>query len=129
VGHSGADAVHTHMTNTRITDPEILEHRYPVRVNRFSIRKNSGGNGKWRGGNGIVREFLFNEKMSVNILAQHRIEKPFGLNGGGPGKPGKQVLIRKSGQRIALRGLAQVEVQEGDRIIIETPGGGGTGRG
>lgn len=129
LGHPGADAVHTHMTNTRITDPEILEHRYPVRLNRFSIRKNSGGTGKWRGGDGIIREFLFNEKMSVNILAQHRSEKPFGLMGGGPGKTGKQVLIRKTGQRIALRGLAQAEVQEGDRILIETPGGGGTGRG
>ncbi len=128
MGKNGADAVHTHMTNTRITDPEILEHRYPVRLGSFSIRQNSGGKGKWKGGNGIVRELIFNDKMSVNILAQHRKEKPYGIAGGGSGKTGKQMLIRKDGAEILLRGQAQIEVKKGDRVIVETPGGGGAGR-
>jgi 5-oxoprolinase (ATP-hydrolysing) len=127
IGHAGADAVHTHMTNTRITDPEILEHRYPVMLENFSIRPNSGGKGKWRGGNGIIREFCFKERMSVNILAQHRREKPYGLKGGDFGKTGLQRLIREDGNRILLTGLAQTEVFKGDKIIIETPGGGGAG--
>ncbi|MCE7862050.1 MAG: 5-oxoprolinase [Bacteroidetes bacterium CHB5] len=126
-GFAGADAVHTHMTNTRITDAEILEHRYPVLLTRFEIRKNSGGKGKWRGGDGVIREVKFNEKMEVNLLTQHRIEKPYGMAGGKPGKRGEQYLIR-NGEKIRLTGLATIEVNDGDKILIETPGGGGWGK-
>jgi 5-oxoprolinase (ATP-hydrolysing) len=126
-GYAGADAVHTHMTNTRITDAEILEHRYPVLLTRFEIRKNSGGKGKWRGGDGVIREVEFNEKMEVNLLTQHRVEKPYGMAGGKPGKCGEQYLIRSNGEKIELPGLATVQVNASDRIVIETPGGGGWG--
>ena len=127
-GFNGADAVHSHMTNTRITDPEIFELRYPVHLNRFEIRKNSGGQGKWRGGDGIIREILFREKMDVNILSQHRKEKPFGLKGGSPGKTGEQVHIPASGKAKKLKGMDSLSVNPGDKIIIKTPGGGGWGK-
>jgi len=125
-GYAGADAVHTHMTNTRITDAEILEHRYPVLLTRFEIRKNSGGKGKWRGGDGVIREVTFNETMEVNLLTQHRKEAPYGMAGGKAGKRGEQFLIR-NGKKIRLTGLATIEVNGVDRILIETPGGGGWG--
>ena len=127
-GFDGADAVHSHMTNTRITDPEILELRYPVRLNRFEIRKNSGGNGKWRGGEGAVREIQFNEKMEVNILSQHRIEKPYGGAGGHPGKRGEQIHTSGVGKITHLKGMAQLTVKAGEKITIKTPGGGGWGK-
>ncbi|MBP9925543.1 MAG: hydantoinase B/oxoprolinase family protein [Cyclobacteriaceae bacterium] len=123
-GFNGTDAIHSHMTNTRITDPEILEFRYPVRLERFEIRKNSGGEGRWLGGNGVVREISFKEKVEVNILSQHRVEKPYGLSGGSSGKPGKQRLISRK-KVIPLKGMDNVLAEIGDRIIIETPGGGG----
>jgi 5-oxoprolinase (ATP-hydrolysing) len=126
-GFHGADAVHSHMTNTRITDPEVLEHRYPVRLNKFEIRKNSGGKGKWNGGNGAVREIQFNEKMEVNILSQHRIEKPFGGAGGQPGKRGEQTHTSRGGKITKLKGMAQLTVKAGEKITIKTPGGGGWG--
>jgi 5-oxoprolinase (ATP-hydrolysing) len=127
-GFDGADAVHSHMTNTRITDPEILELRYPVRLEKFEIRKNSGGKGKWKGGDGIVREMVFKEDMEVNILSQHRKEKPYGLKGGKAGKAGEQVLINTSGKKRKLRGMDNVSVKKGDKIIIKTPGGGAWGK-
>ena len=127
-GFHGADAVHSHMTNTRITDPEVLEHRYPVRLNKFEIRKNSGGKGKWNGGNGAVREIQFNEKMEVNILSQHRIEKPFGTKGAAPGKKGQQSHRSSEGKITQLKGMAHLTVTAGDRITIKTPGGGGWGK-
>lgn len=127
-GFNGTDAIHSHMTNTRITDPEILELRYPVRLERFEIRKESGGKGKWKGGEGVIREILFKEKVEVNILSQHRIEEPYGLAGGTAGKRGKQKLITAQGQTIALRGLDSTTANVGDRIVIETPGGGGYGK-
>lgn len=127
-GFDGCDAVHHHMTNTRITDPELLEWRYPVRLVRFSIRKNSGGRGKWRGGNGIVREMLFLAPLEINILSQHRIEVPFGMKGGMPGKPGAQRIVRKDGRTDHLQGMDSASVEAGDRVVIETPGGGGYGR-
>lgn len=128
-GFNGADAVHTHMTNTRITDAEILEHRYPVLLTRFEIRKNSGAKGKWHGGNGVIREVQFNEPMEVNLLTQHRKEAPYGMAGGKAGKRGEQHLIRSNGEKIELPGLTTIEVNAGDRILIETPGGGGWGVG
>jgi 5-oxoprolinase (ATP-hydrolysing) len=127
-GFAGADAVHSHMTNTRITDPEVLELRYPVRLEKFEIRKNSGGKGKWKGGDGIVREITFKENMEVNILSQHRKEKPYGLKGGETGKTGEQVLIKISGEIAKLKGMDSASVKMGDKIIIKTPGGGGWGK-
>jgi 5-oxoprolinase (ATP-hydrolysing) len=127
-GFRGASAVHTHMTNTRITDPEVLEHRYPVRLNRFAVRSGSGGEGRWRGGDGAVREIVFLEEMSLSILSQHRVEAPYGMEGGGPGLPGRQRLVRASGEVEELASIDGREVGPGDRLILETPGGGGWGR-
>ena len=124
----GTDAVHQHMTNTRITDPEILELRYPVRLDKFEIRKGSGGKGKQKGGDGITRQIFFKEPLELNILSQHRIEKPYGLKGGSPGKTGHQSIIRKNGAIQKLNGMDSASVNEGDRIIIQTPGGGGYGK-
>lgn len=123
-GSDGADAVHTHMTNTRITDPEILELRYPVMLEEFSIRKNSGGKGKWRGGHGVIRTFVFNDTLEVNILSQHRKIAPYGMLGGGSGKTGAQYLVRE-GNVIAISGVAGFTAQPGDKFTIKTPGGGG----
>ncbi len=126
-GFDGCDAVHQHMTNTRITDPEVLEFRYPVRLERFSIRVGSGGAGKWRGGNGIIREICFLEPVSLTILSQHRVVAPYGLAGGKPGKKGRQWIIRKDGSRVPLLGIDGKEMQKGDTIVLESPGGGGFG--
>ncbi len=127
-GFDGADAVHTHMTNTRLTDPEVLEDRYPVRLRRFAIRRNSGGAGAHRGGDGIVREIEFLGPLDVSLLSQRRRTPPYGLFGGEPGKPGRNTLIRADGTHVELEGIAQVHVAPGDVLRIETPGGGGYGR-
>lgn len=127
-GFNGTSAVHQHMTNTRITDPELLEHRYPVRLEKFEVRRNSGGKGKWKGGDGVVRQFFFCDTLEVNILSQHRMEKPYGLQGGLPGKCGVQRLVRANGKIEKLKGVASATVEPGDRLIIETPGGGGFGQ-
>ncbi len=121
----GADAVHTHMTNTRITDIEVLEHRYPVRLHRFAIRWGSGGCGLHRGGNGVIREIEFLEPMDLSVLTQHRVERPFGLDGGESGQPGRQRLFRADGSEVQLTSIDGRDVRIGDRLIIETPGGGG----
>ncbi|MCB0560967.1 MAG: hydantoinase B/oxoprolinase family protein [Lewinellaceae bacterium] len=126
-GFHGRSAVHQHMTNTRITDPEELELRYPVRLHRFSRRANSGGQGQYRGGEGIIRELEFLEPMEVTILSQHRVEQPYGMEGGEPGMAGKQYLIRNNGEIKPLQGVDSIEARPGDRIVIETPGGGGWG--
>lgn len=123
-GFRGADAVHQHMTNTRITDPEIIELRYPVILEEFAIRRNSGGKGKWKGGNGVIRTFLFKENLEVNILSQHRVVPPYGMLGGATGKVGAQYLVRGKHKR-KLPGVVGLQVKQGDRIIILTPGGGG----
>ena len=127
-GFAGADAVHTHMTNTRMTDPEILEHRYPVRLEAFAIRRGSGGSGTWKGGDGIRRELTFLAPVSLSIISQHRVERPYGLHGGEEGSPGQQVVIRSDGSREELGSTDGREMQPGDRIVIETPGGGGWGK-
>ena len=127
-GFAGASAVHTHMTNTRITDPEVLEHRYPVRLECFAIRKGSGGAGRWRGGDGAVREIAFLAPMSLSLLSQHRVERPYGMEGGEPGQPGRQRLVRAAGEVEELASIDGREVGPGDRLILETPGGGGWGR-
>jgi 5-oxoprolinase (ATP-hydrolysing) len=127
-GFQGASAVHTHMTNTRITDPEVLEHRYPVRLERFAIRAGSGGAGRFRGGDGAVRELTFLEPMSLSLLSQHRVEAPYGMDGGEPGQRGRQRLVRASGEEEEMASVDGREVGPGDRLILETPGGGGWGR-
>ena len=124
----GTDAVHTHMTNSRLTDPEVLEWRFPVLVDRFEIRANSGGTGFYRGGNGIRRALLFREPMTASILSSHRTVAPFGLTGGESGAMGRNLVQRSNGDEIDLGSQAQVEMERGDRLIIETPGGGGYGR-
>lgn len=126
-GFNGASAVHTHMTNTRITDPEIMELRYPVRLNRFEIRINSGGNGEFKGGDGIIREIEFLAPVQLSILTQHRKYAPFGLNGGENGLSGNQKIIKKTGEIITLNGIDGADLKAGDRFLIETPGGGGWG--
>ncbi|MGE0770557.1 MAG: hydantoinase B/oxoprolinase family protein [Cyclobacteriaceae bacterium] len=127
-GFNGTDAVHHHMTNTRITDPEIMELRYPVRVERFEIRKKSGGNGKWKGGCGVVRELSFTQPVEATLLTQHRKEKPFGLKGGEAGACGQQFIVSASGKRISIKGQDIRNLRAGDRIVIKTPGGGGYGK-
>ena len=126
-GWNGQNGVHTHMTNTRITDIEIMERRYPVIVNEFSIRDNSGGNGKWKGGNGIIREIQFKEEMQVGILSERRSRKPFGIAGGKKACAGINFIIRNDGIIINIGGKNQVKVYPGDKIRILTPGGGGYG--
>ncbi len=126
-GFAGADAVHTHMTNTRITDPEILERRYPVRLERFGIRRGSGGPGRWRGGDGAVREYAFLEPVSLSVLTQHRASGPYGLNGGGAGAPGRQWVTLASGGTVELAAVDGRDLVPGDRLVLETPGGGGYG--
>ncbi|WP_440948427.1 hydantoinase B/oxoprolinase family protein [Methanosarcina sp. T3] len=126
-GFSGTDAVHTHMTNSRITDPEILETRFPVLLEEFSIRQGSGGAGKFRGGNGVIRKIRFLKDMHAAILSSHRKLPPFGLNGGMPGECGKNTLIRRDGNVITVEGQAEIKLKKGDVFAIETPGGGGYG--
>ncbi|MFN4954261.1 MAG: hydantoinase B/oxoprolinase family protein [Aphanizomenon sp.] len=123
----GTDAVHTHMTNSLLTDPEILETRYPVQLESFSLRVDSGGKGKYTGGNGVIRRINFLEPMTANILASHRLIPPFGLHGGENGKVGKTWIKRENGTEENLGNTATVEMQGGDIFVIETPGGGGFG--
>jgi 5-oxoprolinase (ATP-hydrolysing) len=127
-GFHGESAVQCHMTNTRITDVEIIERRYPVRVERFAVRAGSGGRGRWRGGDGAVREIVFLAPLALSILAQHRRVAPYGMAGGGPGLPGAQRIVRASGEVLALDPIASCDVAPDDRLILETPGGGGWGR-
>ncbi|GAA0269743.1 hydantoinase B/oxoprolinase family protein [Alteraurantiacibacter aestuarii] len=126
-GFDGADAVQTHMTNSRLTDPEILEQRFPVLVEEFSVRKGSGGNGKWHGGDGTVRRIRFLQAMQANILSGRRLVAPFGLAGGQDAAPGRNRIIRASGQIDSLPATASAPLGEGDIFEIETPGGGGFG--
>ncbi|HLC16474.1 MAG TPA: hydantoinase B/oxoprolinase family protein, partial [Thermodesulfovibrionia bacterium] len=124
----GQSAVHTHMSNTRITDPEILERRYPVLLRQFSIRHGSGGRGLHKGGNGLIREIEFLKPMQAAILSERRIYPPYGLNGGEPGQTGKNLLIKKNGMIINIGGKGELELEKTDRICIATPGGGGFGK-
>ena len=123
----GTSAVQTHMTNTRSTDPEILEARFPVRLEEFSIRKNSGGKGKFNGGNGATRKLRFLEKMIVTTLCSHRKIPPFGVQGGSPGECGKEWLERKDGSIEKLEGNDSCNVDVDDLFIMQTPSGGGFG--
>ena len=123
----GTSAIQTHMTNTRSTDPEVLETRFPVRLEEFSIRKNSGGKGKFNGGDGVTRKLRFLEPMTVTTLCSHRRVKPFGLNGGSPGDCGKEWLERTDGSILNLNGNDSCEVEPNDLFVMQTPGGGAFG--
>lgn len=127
-GFHGTDAVHTHMTNTRITDPEVLEHRYPVRVERFGIREGSGGDGQYRGGNGAIRELTFLEPVALSMVTQHRTQRPFGMSGGNDGATGRQRIVRTDGTVQDLKSIDGCTLHAGDRLMLETPGGGGWGQ-
>ena len=126
-GFPGASAIQTHMTNTRMTDPEVLELRYPVRLEEFSIRRGSGGAGEWRGGDGSLRRIRFLEPMQAVIVASRRSEGPFGMAGGAPGLPGEQWVDRADGTRTPLTGTDSADMAAGDVFTIATPGGGGWG--
>jgi 5-oxoprolinase (ATP-hydrolysing) len=123
----GASAVHTHMTNSRLTDPEILELRHPVRVESFMIRRGSGGAGRHRGGDGVVRRLLFTEALGAALISNRRRVPPFGLEGGEPGLTGRNRVLRADGTSEELAGIAAVELAPGDTLEIATPGGGGFG--
>ncbi|MFM7439143.1 MAG: hydantoinase B/oxoprolinase family protein, partial [Snowella sp.] len=125
---AGTDAVHTQMTNSRLTDPEVLEWLFPVILESFSIRPASGGKGNYSGGNGVVRRLRFRESMTAAILSSRRQIAPFGLQGGDTGKPGKNYVERHNGVIENLGSTAIVEMNFGDVFVIETPGGGGYGK-
>ena len=126
-GFAGQSSVHSHMTNTRMTDPEVLELRYPVLLEEFSRRIGSGGAGRWRGGDGVVRRLRFLEPMTAVVVASRRRIAPFGLEGGESGAVGAQWVDRADGRREILAGTASVDLEAGDRFSILTPGGGGYG--
>jgi 5-oxoprolinase (ATP-hydrolysing) len=126
--NDGASAVQVHMTNTRSTDPEILEHRFEeIRLEKFEIRKGSGGDGKFKGGDGIIREIKFLEPRRVSILSERRVFSPYGMSGGDEGSRGSNYLRKASGEEIDLGGKVEKVVKPGETVIIKTPGGGGFG--
>jgi 5-oxoprolinase (ATP-hydrolysing) len=127
-GFDGAPAVHTHMTNSRLTDPEVLEFRFPVVLEDFHIRRGSGGRGRWNAGDGTSRTVRFLERMDAAILSGHRRVPPFGLDGGEPGTLGANSVRRRDGRVHALEGCDQIIVEAGDAVTIVTPTGGGVGR-
>jgi 5-oxoprolinase (ATP-hydrolysing) len=126
--YHGVDAVHTHMTNTRLTDPEILEFRFPVLLEEFSIRRGSGGEGQYRGGSGVTRKIKFLEDMTASILSGHRKIPPYGIAGGGTGRTGENFVIRLDGKKEEMGGNDSKPLKAGETIVIETPGGGGYGK-
>lgn len=123
----GTSGVHTNMTNTRITDPESLERRYPVVLHRFCLRTGSGGGGAFRGGEGVIRDVGFRVPMSASILSERRSFAPYGMKGGGEGGRGRNTWVQRDGRRINIGGKNSIMVGAGDRLVIETPGGGGYG--
>jgi 5-oxoprolinase (ATP-hydrolysing) len=123
----GRSGVHTHMTNTRITDPEILERRYPVILRQFGLRPGSGGDGLYKGGDGVIRELEFLEQLNVSILSERRVFSPYGLEGGEDGMRGLNLLIRKGKSPVNFGGKNSTIVYSGDKLRISTPGGGGWG--
>ena len=127
-GFAGASGIQTHMTNSRLTDPEILEQRFPVRLESFGFRHGSGGEGQWRGGDGLTRVVRFLAPLTAGLLSQRRIHAPFGLAGGGAALPGRALLRRADGTELLLDACATVEVAPGDVLQIDTPGGGGYGK-
>ncbi len=126
-GFAGCDAVQTHMTNSRLTDPEVLEAEYPVRVREFAVRRGSGGTGRWRGGDGVIRRLEFTRPVSGALLANHRTVAPFGMAGGAAATPGGGEIVRADGRRELLGATARFELGPGDVLTVLTPGGGGFG--
>jgi 5-oxoprolinase (ATP-hydrolysing) len=126
-GFDGTDVVQTHMTNSRLTDPEVLEWRYPVRLESYEIRPNSGGRGKWHGGNGGIRKIRFLAPMTASILSNNRTTPPFGMKAGEPGQCGRNYVIRANGEFEELGHVASTEMAVNDIFVVETPGGGGYG--
>ncbi len=127
-GFAGADAVQTHMTNSRLTDAEVLEQRFPVLVREFGIRRDSGGSGQHRGGNGAIRAIEFLAPMQAGLVSNHRRAGPHGMAGGEPGRPGSNLVVRADGSTEMLQAVASVEMDTGDMLVIATPGGGGFGK-
>jgi len=127
-GFNGTDCVQTHMTNSRLTDPEVLEWRFPVVLEEFAVRRGSGGAGKWHGGDGAVRRIRFLEPMTAAILSGRRQVPPYGMAGGEPAGAGRNRVVRANGEVIELRACDQAEMRPGDVFVIETPGGGGYGK-
>jgi 5-oxoprolinase (ATP-hydrolysing) len=127
-GFNGCDAVQSHMTNTRMTDPEILEKRFPVRLDRFEVRDGSGGAGQWSGGNGARRVMTFLEPVTVTTLCSHRIVAPFGVDGGDTGAVGRNWAVLPDGTRHDLQGNDEIDLPAGGTFYLETPGGGGWGK-
>jgi 5-oxoprolinase (ATP-hydrolysing) len=127
-GFDGTSVVQTHMTNSRLTDPEVLEFRFPVRLESYAIRLGSGGAGQWRGGDGGVRRVRFLEPMTASILSNGRVHGAFGMAGGAPGLPGVNRVERADGCVQTLAHIGSVQMQPGDVFVVETPGGGGYGR-
>ena len=123
----GTSVVQTHMTNSRLTDPEVLEFRFPVRLESYEVRAGSGGAGRWRGGDGGVRRIRFLEAMTASILSNGRLHGAFGLNGGECGATGENWIVRGDGREERLGHIAQAEMAAGDSFVILTPGGGGYG--
>src|SRR5262249_59207503 len=126
-GFDGTDAVHTHMTNTRLTDPEVLEFRYPVVLEDFHIRPDSGGRGQWHAGNGVRRTIRFLEEMDCTILSSHRRVRPFGLAGGEPGQVGENWVRRRDGRMERLAGCDATTIGPGQAGLVEPPAPGGYG--
>ncbi|APS22718.1 5-oxoprolinase [Streptomyces sp. Tue 6075] len=126
-GFDGADAVQTHMTNSRLTDPEILEWRLPVRLESFAVREDSGGAGRWHGGHGVERRIRFLEPVTIALLSGHRRVPPYGADGGEPGALGEQYIERAGGETVLLEGCDTAELEAGDVLVVRTPGGGGYG--
>ena len=127
-GFDGTSVVQTHMTNSRLTDPEVLELRFPVRLDSYAIRAGSGGAGRWYGGDGGVRQVRFLERMTASILSNGRIVPSFGMAGGSPGALGVNRVERADGRVETLAHIASTTMEPGDVFVIETPGGGGFGR-
>jgi 5-oxoprolinase (ATP-hydrolysing) len=126
--YEGTSGVHSHMTNSRLTDPEVLENRFPVVIEDFSIRENSSGKGQFNGGEGVIRKIRFLEKMTLAILSGHRVKPPPGLSGGGAGALGFSKVIRKNGKIKVLGSADKISMEVGDVFWLETPGGGGLGK-
>jgi 5-oxoprolinase (ATP-hydrolysing) len=126
-GFDGTSVVQTHMTNSRLTDPEVLELRFPVRLESYEIRHGSGGGGRWHGGDGGIRRIRFLEPMTASILSNGRIHPAFGAAGGQPGLAGRNLVLRRDGTTLELGHADSAMLQAGDQFVIETPGGGGFG--
>jgi len=127
-GFDGTSVVQTHMTNSRLTDPEVLEFRFPVRLESYAIRQGSGGQGRWRGGDGSVRRVRFLEAMTASILSNGRVHPAFGMAGGSAGAPGVNRVVRADGRVETLAHIGSADMQPGDVFEIHTPGGGGFGK-